>query len=285
MASSGREARRRRILERGSNRLALITGQIKHLPPSSPSDDAAATTTTISSPDSQSQSLLPDPINVSPKDEIEPTASLMPEHSSSSRSRGISEDGGTRLDSYLPEHETSAEAPIFPALEISEQAQLAAISSSAKSTSISSSHTVQPSALMANNFFNPKQISSAIKASETTRVYCALVVALLVVLSHWGVPILGSETIKTIISFRPLYLVLLTNVTVVLAQLLYEKQSGLHVVGHVTSKAPADDGYVWAEQAGNALEKGLLMQAIVSALFMDCSVYAVVVICGLFLMR
>ncbi|KAK6927425.1 hypothetical protein RJ641_006016 [Dillenia turbinata] len=283
MATSGREARRRRILERGSDRLALITGQIKNLPPSSPSDDTI--NDTISSSDSQSKSLLPDPINVSLKDENEASATLMLEHSSSSRSRGISDDAGTRLDPYLPEHETSAEALVAPASEISEQAQSTAVLSSAKSSSISTSHTVQPSAVMTNDFFTPKQISYAIRDSENTRVYCALMVALLVVLSHWGFPILGSKVIKTIINFRPLYLVLLTNITIVLARLLSEKQRGFHEDGHVTSKAPADNGYGWAEQAGNALEKGLLMQAIVSSLLMDCSVYAVVVISGLFLMR
>lgn len=37
MAANQREARRRRILERGSDRLALITGQIQSLPSSSAS--------------------------------------------------------------------------------------------------------------------------------------------------------------------------------------------------------------------------------------------------------
>lgn len=37
MASNSREARRRKILERGSDRLAFITGQINGVPPPPPS--------------------------------------------------------------------------------------------------------------------------------------------------------------------------------------------------------------------------------------------------------
>lgn len=38
MATNERESRRRRIVSRGSDRLALITGQIENLPSPSPSD-------------------------------------------------------------------------------------------------------------------------------------------------------------------------------------------------------------------------------------------------------
>ncbi|KAM4074493.1 hypothetical protein ACJW30_10G097600 [Castanea mollissima] len=41
------------------------------------------------------------------------------------------------------------------------------------------------------------------------------------------------------------------------------------------------NGYGWAEQVGNTLETGLVMQKALDAIFMDCSVYAIIVICGL----
>lgn len=42
MATTDREERRRRIIERGSDRLALITGQLHNLDPSSPSSSSSS---------------------------------------------------------------------------------------------------------------------------------------------------------------------------------------------------------------------------------------------------
>ena len=54
MASNVREARRRKIMERGSDRLALITGQIQSLPSSSSSHEEI----TIDSDNPSSQPLI-----------------------------------------------------------------------------------------------------------------------------------------------------------------------------------------------------------------------------------
>lgn len=72
----------------------------------------------------------------------------------------------------------------------------------------------------------PNQITSAIAASEKSRHRCSVAVALLVVLSHLGFPLLGCNFTRSVIISRPLYLDLLTNVTPVLAPLLFNNHRG-----------------------------------------------------------
>lgn len=68
MAAIPREARRRRILERGSDRLALITGQIHSLPSSSESPPE--------SNDSSSQPLISNQQDLQPRIADQPTGIL-----------------------------------------------------------------------------------------------------------------------------------------------------------------------------------------------------------------
>ncbi|KAF2286925.1 hypothetical protein GH714_035542 [Hevea brasiliensis] len=72
--------------------------------------------------------------------------------------------------------------------------------------------------------------------------------------------------------FRPLYLVLLTSLTLVLARLLFNNQEVLKGLLE-ENIIPSTSKYDWAEQAGKALEVGLVMQKAIEAVFMDCSVY------------
>lgn len=102
---------------------------------------------------------------------------------------------------------------------------------------------------------------------------------MLVILSYLGFPLLDSKYVKSIQSFRPLYLVLLTTVTVVVAQLLTGKQT-------VSERAAARqnetcDGDQWIGHLSRALEAGFVMRNVMDALFMDCASYAIIVICGL----
>lgn len=127
--------------------------------------------------------------------------------------------------------------------------------------------------------FTPKQISSAIVATESIRLCCSIAVGLLVVLSCLGFPILGSNIIQSILSFRPFYLALLTNVTFVLAQLL--KLRGYGRIGGGQHRTTSAEGYEWTDHVGNALELGLLIQRVLNSVFMDFSVYATIVVCGL----
>ncbi|KAI3977372.1 hypothetical protein MKX01_000285, partial [Papaver californicum] len=126
--------------------------------------------------------------------------------------------------------------------------------------------------------FTPKRISSAIAASENFRVLCSITIALLVILSHENLPILsGSGIVKNFIMSRPLYLVLLADFTIVVALLLLAKRgSPVKAVEEENNRAM---------NLGEALETGILIYKAFRAVFMDCSVYAVVLISGLSLLQ
>ena len=128
--------------------------------------------------------------------------------------------------------------------------------------------------------FTPNQISSALAATESTCLFCSIAFALLVVLSFIGFPILGSKFMNSIISFRPLYLLLLTNATVVLAQLLRIQGSSVRA-GRGENITPPAGGNDLAAQLGKTLEIGLLIQKVADAVFMNCAVYAIIVVCAI----
>lgn len=190
--------------------------------------------------------------------------------------------GESNLAPPLRKCEISVEALGTCASEFSGKAQSPLVSSidqnSSASTLNSEQHLEQQ---RPQHRFTPNQISSAIASSERTRFLCSVTVALLVLLSYLGFPLLGSYIIKSMLSFRPLYLLLLTNVTIVLARLLVDKQTGFERAARDENETPSLNGYGWAEQVGNTLETGLVMQKALDAIFMDCSVYAIIVICGL----
>lgn len=259
-------------MERGSDRLALITGQIQTLPSSSSSPDLQP---------SDSHSHLAHTTIVSPDGEDKTSSSVLPEDNHSIDTGTTNADfGGSIQVPPLSTSEINPEAKQSPASEGSEP-RSSLVSSTDRSTSVSTlaTETHAESQTQNNKFFTPSRITSALAATETTRLFCSIAVALLVVLSYLGFPILGSEIISSILSFRPLYLVLLTNVTVVLAQLLdKQRSSGRDARGE--NKPPPASGNDWAEQLGKTLELGLLIQKVADAVFMDCAVYAVIVVCG-----
>ncbi|CAH2077170.1 unnamed protein product [Thlaspi arvense] len=59
MASNSREARRRKILERGSDRLAFITGQINGVPPPPSSDPTSLSQSLLRSDESSPDTIPP----------------------------------------------------------------------------------------------------------------------------------------------------------------------------------------------------------------------------------
>lgn len=124
------------------------------------------------------------------------------------------------------------------------------------------------------NTITPKHIGAAIDASEYARMFSSILIALLVVLSHLGFSSLGS-----IVSFRPVFLLLLTDATIVLGRIL---------LGHHGDPPSASrrensvmNGLGIADQVGNALEMVMMMKKIMNAVSMDFSLYAVFLICGL----
>ena len=123
--------------------------------------------------------------------------------------------------------------------------------------------------------FTPRQISASISASQNIRLLCSLVIALLVILSHHGFPLM---VLGRIISFRPLLLVLLTDATVILGPLLLNQ--GNEHRGEEAARSKGKEGDSWTMNLGGMLEAAMLLQKSLGAVFMDCSICAVIMICG-----
>ncbi|CAB4266535.1 unnamed protein product [Prunus armeniaca] len=260
MATNSREARRRKIMERGSDRLALITGRIQTLPSSSSSSTDPATHREDTDPpshplishDQEPQIHVPDQIPV-----------VTPE---------IEEKG------FDLQCDTNTEE-VFGATD-SQTQPLVSSSSTVERPSPSSLPTLTP-------FQKPRLvtwtgISDAIEATERTRIYISVAVAFLVVLAHLSFPLLGSKMVKTLLGFRPLYLVLVTNVTLVLVRIVESGRRRLSgMAGRLGELNMPVDGYEWADRLGRTLQAGLVVKKVLDALLMDCAVYAIIVVCGL----
>ncbi|KAG5244298.1 ATP-dependent phosphofructokinase [Salix suchowensis] len=144
--------------------------------------------------------------------------------------------GGSTAKPSSRESETAAEASIASSAERTEQ-------------------NLKPQRWI-SSFVTPNQITSAIAASEKSRLRCSVAVALLDVLLHLGFPLLGSNFTRSVIISRPLYLDLLTNVTPVFAPLLFNNHRGFEGAVEAENKIPSTggSGTDWTGQAGDALE-------------------------------
>ncbi|KAJ0091660.1 hypothetical protein Patl1_12857 [Pistacia atlantica] len=285
MAANSRDSRRRKILERGSDRLAFIKGQL----PSPPQQQFNYDSKTESpQPLISHETHLSDQITDFTDGEnkgknVLSGSTLLKEDPVLDAGHNSAHHNGSSEESPLPQQGTSIEDSRAPASEVHGVVQSSIFSSTGESESVSTSkeeQQLEPQRCQ-SRLFTPSQISSAISATEHIRLFCSVAVALLVVLSYVGFPLLGSNIIKSIISFRPLYLVLLTNLTIVLSRLLFDNHGGLRRAIRGENNIPSTDAYGWAEQASKALEVGLLAQKVINAIFMDCSVYSIIVICGL----
>ncbi|CAN6681953.1 unnamed protein product [Malus baccata var. baccata] len=281
MTTNSREARRRKIMERGSDRLALITGRIQTLPPSSslssspPPDPATHSEDTdlpsrpLISPDQIPRTHVPDQIPVfTPEIEEMWSAPSMVQNESPT----------SQTETHVP-----GQIPVFtPGIEERRSSSSTVQDESTPSTVQNES---RPSSLSFEKprLFTASRISGAIEASERIRIYISMAIAVLVVFSHLGFPLLGSKLVKTLMGFRPLYLVLVTNVTLVLARIFNSGQQRHHRVpaGIGEGQTMSGSEYEWAERLGKALGIGLLGKKVLDALFMDCAVYAIIVVCGL----
>lgn len=130
------------------------------------------------------------------------------------------------------------------------------------------------------NFFTSKRLNSCIVASENTRIVCSLIIAFLVVLSYVDYALFGMNIVnsESVVASRPLYIILLTDVTVVMARLVYFGEADEEE--KVVSSSRDNEVQSWAA-AVKLLERGLVVYQAIRGIFIDFSVYAVVVICGL----
>ncbi|XP_039063112.1 uncharacterized protein LOC120207760 isoform X2 [Hibiscus syriacus] len=286
MATSSRESRRRKILERGSDRLAFITGHLQNLSPPPHSENQIDANPPPPPPLVPLAQDPPPDFPVSPDVHDEASTSVLLKNnpsSDSNHSQPSAYNGGIGEGSTSHRRDRSIGPSNDSALNTSGQTNSLPVLSDDQVSLISTSRTVHHSETPTrkHNFFTPKQVSSAIDASEQARLFCSVIVAVLVVLVRLGFPHLGTRFLGNIISFRPLYLILLTNVTLVMGRLLLgDHVSSRKVIPEENKPSSAADNN-WAEQLSKTLEVGLVAKKAIDALFMDCSVYLIIVICGL----
>ncbi|CAJ2655023.1 unnamed protein product [Trifolium pratense] len=246
------QRRRRRILQQGSDRLAFIKGQIQTLP--SPdnlphAEEEENSNSILQNHVASDRSITQTPTEIEPSSEIQ---------------RGESEI------STIPSSEIEPEN-----VHVQPQSLSPTLPDSSNEISGQQPHDEEPRSF---NFIIPSDVSNAIDASRVTRLCCSIIVALLVVASY-----LGFSLINTVISFRPLYLVLLTNSTFVVAKIITGKQRGSDERSR-RRQSSADSSDQW-NQLAKTLEIGMVVKSVVDAVFIDCAVYAIVLICSLSLVH
>ncbi|EXB74485.1 hypothetical protein L484_026179 [Morus notabilis] len=243
-----REERRRRIVERGSDRMALITGRLQSLvpstPPPSPISSSSFPYNHMSYAGSENKKIAKEAVS---DDQEEKDCNI-----------GSQIECGQEQEYKKKNIQTSSESSSSTLLQIKRRPK----------------------------FFSSKRLNSSIIVSETPRIFCALIIAFLVVLSYVDYPLFGRNIVTTesVVASRPLYILLLTDVSIVIARLHLENRRAPEDEGAEGQEEEVlrirDDGHDWT-QALRFLERGLVVYQAIRGIFIDCSVYAVVVICGL----
>ncbi|KAK7294180.1 hypothetical protein RJT34_17065 [Clitoria ternatea] len=288
--SGGKEERRRRIAERGSDRMALITGRINALPPTPPSpthrhvQSFCAFESHIDN-DNDLPSRLSRPQSLSAADYQQ---NVTGEDKQIAISR-LKHQGGFRYSNF--EHfdfaRATEEEPLIQnsdtitevKSQVSEGDVAKIISPSIPSIAKNLPHDTQVQQAKQpcrhnNTFFSSRELNACILASETTRALCSLIIASLVVFYY-----MISEGI---LASKPLYIVLLTDITIVLARLNRDKARVLEETEEEKVEA-SEKRHNWGD-AVKLMERGLVAYQVIRGIFIDFSIYLVVVVCGISLM-
>ncbi|CAJ1951183.1 unnamed protein product [Sphenostylis stenocarpa] len=298
MASNngGKEERRKRIAERGSDRMALITGRINALPPT-PSPGSSPTHRNVPR-HAQSMSLAPGFDSPSEVDN-DPPRRQRPQSLSAfgdyneNRTGGAEDKRSQFLSASRLKHQggfryshlenmkfpTEDEPPKHDSDPITEANNQVAedhgakmkpppVPTIAKNPAQDTQQLKQPPRHKAA-LFASRELNYCILASEPTRALSSLIIALVVVFYY-----LIS---KSILASRPLYILLLTDVTIVFARLFGGKAIVVEETEEEKGKTPGD-GHSWGD-AVKLLERGLVVYQAIRGVFIDCSIYLVVVVC------
>ncbi|CAL9185607.1 unnamed protein product [Musa hybrid cultivar] len=282
---NAREARRRKILERGSDRLALITGQGRSVPDSSPppppspltkEDDPRTSISPFSGYDATSSHFSNQ--YGSNKD----TSGTAAEIAGGERSNGISRTracneivGGKEDEINICESRNVAEVKAHQKDRDSKLLNPPVPQKSSDQVV----DTVESQAREKKQIlFSSKQVSRSVSTSENTRLLFAVTVALMVILSNHGYALGGAASI---INFRPLFLVMLSDITIVLG-LLMTTQARVEKVKEKGSRTGKEEyGPAANTNTDDALEAFLMFQKVARAVFMDCSICSAIMISGL----
>lgn len=130
------------------------------------------------------------------------------------------------------------------------------------------------------SFFSSKKLNASIISSERTRSLSSLTIAASVIL----LPRLNIISSDSILALRPLWLLLLTDCAIVMSHLTMEASGG--GLSHEMKEGKGKDGSKgenWSD-AEKLLERGVVVYQALRGIFIDCSLYMVVVICGVSLL-
>ncbi|XP_057772771.1 uncharacterized protein LOC130992235 [Salvia miltiorrhiza] len=252
-----KEQRRRKIIARGTDRMALITGRINTL---DPDPISKCSSFSVNRPD------LPPPQHA--RSSSEPL---------SANDQAFFQYGGCDVPNIKAKHDHVEEASTAKdsrsrAAEVHkrDQKELAA---ALTSKNAHSSHRNYLSLL--NPIINAQAINSSLSSSEDLRAICSALLGLVVVVFqivyHYTV---GKP--KSLVAFRPLYMVALTDFLIVAVRLVPQVRTKKE-----EEPKYEDDDDNNLDGAVKLLELGLVLYQMFYAIFIDCSFYLVVVILGL----
>uniref|UniRef100_A0ACD5VXB3 Uncharacterized protein n=1 Tax=Avena sativa TaxID=4498 RepID=A0ACD5VXB3_AVESA len=288
--------RRRRLVERGSDRLAFITGQASALP-SDPYPDSPLTSTASTQPydggfSTEKVSNFQRPEHRHQLSEIPLTGESRlqkPKHKAHSSEGDLLQK--FQISSAVPEIQ-----PVYePLLRSRDDETLNRKTSDYVPTSVQPRMDVQPprrdvetrprsvppnqanqpddsswslETLKQLVDFSPHEITQAISATEFNRMMASILIAFIVVLSNWGLDVGGIIT-RILIGTMPLVFLIITSITLVISYMMENKEA------RGTGGLGSADGLVLM------LELGSLLQKASEALLIDVSVCAVIMICFL----
>lgn len=241
-----REARRKKIKSREMDRMALITGRMKTFDPN------VVKSSSFSHNNREEEDHLPD----------------LTKHSRSSSEPPPPENDVVGL---FPDHPYDGEE------DFSKQN---ATNISQKEVALQALVTSRGAPLPGKQFeyhlnsITPRDINFSIISSENTRAICSFVIAVLVVLSHINLPHKVIKS-KSLIDYRPLYAVMLSDLLIVSATLALLSQGKEN-----EREAKLEKDVNW-DGAVKLLEWGLILYQTIRAVFIDCSLYLAIVVCGL----
>ncbi|XP_074573690.1 uncharacterized protein LOC141830102 [Curcuma longa] len=265
---NARDARRRKILERGSDRLALISGQVQSVPDSSPRapneghpPPSGSPFSRVEGTNDQYKSNNDGKITASEREEIDKHKAIP----TTQASIGV-------VSAKMEHNNTVFELkPEVKELQRNQVSELRNTSVAQKSPD-QVVDTASSARLMKNLTISSKQVSHVVSDSENARLLCAFTIAIFTIISSC----FGGAFGGSIINFRPLFLDILADLTIVFWPLMANR-------GGDKQKAAKNEKleYHWTGNASDILEAWFIFQEVAGAIFMDCSICAVVMICAL----
>ncbi|XP_065858518.1 uncharacterized protein [Euphorbia lathyris] len=258
-------------MDKGGDRLALITGQIKNLDESvTPKACDTPTSTHHSHTESSPPIMVSQDFLNSINASLEEKANLskMVKMRTISPTTHVPDPVPKTVEENTPDTTTTT-TTTNNTKEASEIVTTSIRDTTPPVAATTASVPPPPPPAASNSIFSSKRITQGIIFSEKPRAICSMIIGLLVF-------IMSKESF---IASRPFYLILLSDVTIVIARLFGEEvEDKRAATGGGGGKAA--DGENW-DDAFKLLERGLVFYQATKAIFVDSSIYLVVVIFGL----